>query len=111
MIEYWIYLFSAVIVASFSQVLLKKSALKKHDSVVKEYLNWQVIVGYMMMVVSTILVIMAYKGIAYKNGPIIESLGYILIMFLSYMFFKEKITKRKVLGNALILIGICVFYL
>ena len=111
MIEYWICLFSAVIVASFSQVLLKKSALKQHDSAIKEYLNWYVIAGYAMMVISTILVIIAYKGIAYKNGPIIESLGYILIMFLSYFFFKEQITKRKVLGNALILIGIIIFYL
>lgn len=108
---YWLLLLSSVIIASFSQVLLKKSAKKQHDSVLKEYLNPYVIIGYMMMVVSTILTILAYKGIAYKNGPVIESLGYILIMFLSLFFFNEKITKRKLLGNILILIGVFVFYL
>lgn len=65
-----------------------------------------------MMFVSTVLTLLAYHfGVEYKNGPVIESLGYILIMILSYLFFKEKITKRKIIGNALILIGIVVFYL
>ena len=108
--RYWYFLFASVIIASFSQILLKKSAQKKHDSLIKEYLNVNVIVGYGMMVVTTLLTIMAYRGLDYKNGPIIESLGYILVMFLSLIFFGEKITKKKLLGNLLILLGIFVFY-
>ena len=108
---YWLFLVASVIVASFSQVLLKKSAAKKYDNVIKEYLNPYVIIGYMMMVGTTVLTILAYHGIEYTNGPVIESLGYILIMILSFFFFKEPITKRKVFGNALILLGIIVFYL
>ncbi|WP_418745620.1 EamA family transporter [Frisingicoccus sp.] len=108
---YWACMFLSVLVASFSQILLKKSAGKKYDNFIKEYLNPYVIIGYGMMVGSTILTILAYRGIAYKNGPVIESLGYILIMFLSYLFFKEPITKRKVLGNLLILLGIFIFYI
>lgn len=64
-----------------------------------------------MMVVSTILVILAYRGIEYKNGPVVEALGYILILILSYIFFREPITKKKVIGNILVLLGIAVFYL
>ena len=86
---YWLFLVASVIVASFSQVLLKKSAAKKYDNVIKEYLNPYVIIGYMMMVGTTVLPILAYRGIEYKNGPVIESLGYILIMILSFFFFKE----------------------
>ena len=108
---YWACMFLSVLVASFSQILLKKSARRKYDNFIKEYLNPYVIIGYGMMVGSTILTILAYRGIAYKNGPVIESLGYILIMFLSYLFFKEPITKRKVLGNLLILLGIFIFYI
>lgn len=108
---YWVCMFSSVLVASFSQILLKKSAGRKYDNFIKEYLNPYVIIGYGMMVGSTILTILAYRGIAYKNGPVIESIGYILIMFLSYLFFKEPITKRKVLGNLLILLGIFIFYI
>ena len=104
-------MFMSVIVASLSQILLKKSANKKYDNIIKEYLNFNVIVGYGMMVVSTILTIIAFKGIAYKNGPVIESLGYILVMVLSCVFFSEKITSKKVVGNILILLGIFIFYL
>ncbi len=100
---YWLFLVASVVVASFSQILLKKSAAKKYDNVIKEYLNPYVIIGYAK--------ILAYHGIEYKKGPVIESLGYILIMILSFFFFKEPITKRKVFGNALILLGIIVFYL
>lgn len=63
------------------------------------------------MVISTILTIIAFRGLDYKNGPIIESLGYIFILFLGRWFLQEKITKKKVIGNALILIGIAVFYI
>lgn len=101
----------SVVIASFSQILLKKSAKVQYQSLLKEYLNVFVISGYGMMVISTIMTILAYRGIEYKNGPVIESVGYILIMILSYIFFKEKMTKRKVLGNILILLGIFVFYM
>ena len=109
--SYILFLLASVIIASFSQVLLKKATRKKYTNVIKEYLNPYVIIGYIMMMGSTVLTVIAYKGVEYKNGPIIEALGYILIMFLSLIFFKERITKKKVLGNVLILIGIGVFYL
>ena len=98
-------------IASFSQILLKKSAEKTYDSIVKEYLNPYVIIGYGMMVISTITTILAYRGLEYKNGPVVESSGYILIMILSYIFFREKITRKKVIGNILVLLGIFVFYM
>ena len=111
MIKYWIVLFLGVIVSSASQMLLKKGATKKYDSVILEYLNPWVISGYGLMVLSTLCVIFAYRGVAYKNGAIIESLGYLLIMFLSRLFFGEKITKKKLIGNLVILAGVLVFYL
>lgn len=108
---YWLMLVLSVTVASFSQILLKKSAAKEYDNIIREYLNPYVIIGYGMMVISTILTIIAYRGVEYKNGPVIESLGYLLVMFLSFAFFKEPITKKKVMGNVLILLGILVFYI
>ncbi len=111
MAKYSISLFGAVLVSAASQVFLKKAAQKKYDSFIKEYLNVWVIIGYALMLVSTLCVIYAYKGVDYKNGPIIESLGYILIMILGRVFYNEKITKNKLIGNALILLGVIVFYL
>ncbi len=109
--SYVFLLIASVLIASCSQIILKKSASKEYSSIIREYLNVRVIVGYGMMFISTILTIFAFKGLDYKNGPIIESLGYIFIMFLSRIFLKEKITKKKVIGNTLILLGILVFYI
>ena len=102
----------SVVVAAFSQVLLKKSAGKTYASVIREYLNPYVIIGYGMMVGSMLLTLLAYKfGLAYKSGPVLESLGFVLVMLLSLGFFREKITPRKLIGNLLIVLGIIVFYL
>lgn len=109
--KYILLLLCSVTIASFSQILLKTSARHSYESLFQEYANPYVIIGYGMMLLSTVTTILAYRGLAYKNGPIIESLGYLLVMVLSLLFFGEKITRRKLLGNALILLGVAVFYL
>lgn len=108
--EYMLFMLGSVVVASISQLLLKKAADNHYNNFIREYLNIWVISGYFLMVVSTLLTIWAYKGLDYKNGPIIEALGFSFVMILSRIFFSEKITKKKILGNVLILIGIIVFY-
>ncbi len=102
----------SVIISSFSQVLLKKSAQKTYSSAIKEYLNPYVIFGYGLMMLSMLLPIVAYKiGLQYKEAPVIEAIGPALVTVLSFFFFKEKLTKKKILGNALVVAGIIVFYL
>ena len=106
-----ILLILAVLVSSISQIILKKSSSKTYKSIIKEYLNVYVITGYGLMVLSTVLVVLGLKGVPYKNEPIIESLGYLFVMILSNRLLGEKITKKKVLGNVLILVGIAVYYI
>lgn len=108
---YIVILIISVIVAAFAQILLKKSAEKTYSSPIREYLNVYVIFGYGLMFLSMFITIMAYSGLDFTNVPVIESLGYIVVMILSYFFFKEKITKRKLLGMAVIMAGIFVYYM
>lgn len=105
----YLILICSVVMASFSQILLKKSALIKYDSIIKEYLNPYVIIGYGMLFGSMLATIVAFHKLEYKNGPMIESLGFVLVMFLSFLIFKEKLTKRKIVGTLLILVGIIIF--
>ena len=109
--KYWFCLFLAIAISSMSQMLLKKGASKQYDNVIREYLNPWVMSGYGLMVLSTLCVIYAYRGVEYKNGAIIESLGFLLVMVLSRFFFGEKITRKKLVGNLSILAGIIVFYI
>ena len=98
-------------IASFSQILLKKSAEKTYNSIIREYLNPYVICGYGMMFLSMFLTIIAYSGMEFTNVQIVEATGYIMVLILSYFFFREKITKRKLLGMIFIFAGIAVYYL
>ncbi len=109
----WIFIIAiSATVASFAQVLLKMSAGKRHKNWIFEYLNPYVIGGYGLMFVGMFLNIFAYsRGVQYKNGPIMESTGNIWVVVLSALFFKEAITKNKVLGNVLIFLGIAIFYI
>ncbi len=109
--KYVFLLILAVLVSSISQIILKKSSSKTYKLIIKEYLNVYVITGYGLMVLSTVLVVLGLKGVPYKNEPIIESLGYLFVMILSNRLLGEKITKKKVLGNVLILVGIAVYYM
>ncbi|MCR5502276.1 MAG: multidrug ABC transporter [Lachnospiraceae bacterium] len=97
-------------IASFSQILLKKSSEKEYPNRIREYLNVLVIVGYGMMFISLFLTMIAYKGFEnFAAVPVLESMGYIIVMLLSRIFFKESITARKGLGIALIIGGIIVY--
>lgn len=100
--------FSGVI-SSFAQILLKKSAQEEKSTRLGEYLNWKVIVAYGITFSSMLLMIVVYKGIPYKFGPVLEALTYLYIMVLGRWLLGEKVTKRKVIGNLIIAAGVVVF--
>lgn len=108
---YILILVLAVTVAAFSQILLKISAQRSYNTWWKEYINPYVIGGYGMLFGSMILDIVAFTKVDYKNGPVLETLGNILVPLLSFLILKEKMTKRKILGTIVIISGILVFYL
>ncbi len=101
----------SVMIASVSQVLLKKSTLNTHRSVVGEYLNKYVLGGYGLLLMSMLLTVYSYSGLAYKHGPVIESLGNVMVLVLGYFVFGEKISIRKLVGIVCIMAGIFVFNL
>lgn len=102
----------STIIASVSQILLKRSAQSHHASFVGEYLNPYVIGGYGLLVITTLINVYAYsKGVELKNGAVIESTGLIFVTVLSRIFFRESVSIRKMAGILLILVGVLVFYI
>ena len=98
-----------VFISAISQVMLKKAAMKKHDSVIKEYLNALVIFAYVLFVGTTFLSILAYKGIPLSMGPILEATSYIYVTIFGVVIFKEKMNLKKVVALGLIIVGIVVY--
>lgn len=99
----------SVLIAALSQVLLKKEASKNHNSIIREYLNFNVILAYFIFGISTILSVISLNGISIGNSMIIESLNYIIIPIAGYFIFKENVNKKSILGIVLIVIGIFIY--
>ena len=51
-----------------------------------------------------------YRGMDFMNVPVLEAIGYVLVPVLSYFFFREALTKKKIIGIVCILIGIFIYY-
>lgn len=96
-------------ISSAAQVLLKRAAIQEHCSVKDEYLNKNVIIAYITFVLATFLSIYAYKGIPLSMGAVLESTSYLYITIFGACFFKEKITLRKVIALAFIIVGIVIY--
>ena len=109
---YYLLVVISVLIASFSQMLLKSSSKAEHRSLLFEYFNWKVIVGYGLMFVALVINIFAMsKGVLVKEVSIIESLSYLFVPTLALFFFNEKINKQKVIAIAVIMVGVVVFFI
>ncbi len=97
------------LVSSVAQVFLKKSSLKRYDSILQEYLNPVVIISYAVFFGATLLGVFAYKGIPLSMGPILEATSYIYVTFFGVKVFGEKLNRGKVAALVLIISGIVVY--
>lgn len=111
MLPYILLFLVSVFLSSCSQVLLKKAAQKPQDNVLKEYLNPTVIIAYGIYFGTTVLSMLAYKGIPLSLGPILEATGYLYVTLFGVTIFHERLTPKKLTGLVLIIAGILVFTL
>lgn len=99
----------STLISSVSQVMLKKSAGKTYESKLREYLNPFVITAYGLFFGCTLISMYALKVVPLSMAPILEATGYIFVSVLSYIFFKERLTKKQLIGIFLIISGIIVY--
>lgn len=111
MLPYVMISLGSVFLGSVSQVMLKKSAMQKHDTVMGEYLNPMVIIAYAIFFCTTVLGVLAYKGIPVSLGPVLETTSYLYVTFFGVTIFQEKLTKQKTVALVLIISGIVLFSL
>ena len=108
---YYLLVVISVLSAAGAQMLLKQGARKNYSSFLRQYLNPWVIGGYGIMGVSLLLNIFCLShGVQVKEVSIIESLSYLFVPLLSWLFFKEKVTWRKVAAIVVIMVGVVVFF-
>ena len=99
-------LLAGVFISSVSQVMLKKAARREYGSLVREYLNPWVIGAYALFILSTLMSILAYRGLPLSMGPVLETTGYIWVTAFGVLLFGEKLNLKKILALILIIAGI-----
>lgn len=101
---------TGVFLASFSQVLLKKSANNTHLLLSNEYINPLVIGAYGIFLLTTLMSIYALQVIPLYVGAVLESTNYIFVTFFGWYYFDEGLNKHKIVGLWVILLGIVIFF-
>ena len=91
--------------------MLKISAKKSYKSKIREYMNPLVILSYGLFFGCTLITMLAYRKVPLSMGQILESSGYIFVTILGTTILKEKLSRKKMIGMAVILLGIFVFTL
>lgn len=111
--NFWFYILMLVsaLITAISQILLKISANKKYKHIIFEYINPNVIASYIGYVLVLAVNVIIYTKIDYRFGVVINSLSTVLIMVLSKIILKETMTKKKIIGNCLIILGVACFTL
>lgn len=103
---------ASVFFSAVAQILLKVAAKKTYPSFWRQYLNPWVIGGYAIIGGSLLLnVFCLAHGVQVKEVSIIESLSYLFVPLLSWFFFRELVSWRKVGAIAVIMTGVIVFFL
>lgn len=109
--KYVVFLFISVFISAISQILLKKSALRNHNSFIREYLNVHVISAYFLFFAAVLIDLLCLRFVPLSFIPVIETSSYVFIIVLSRIIFKEKIHLKKAIGLILILSGIVIYVL
>ena len=104
-------MFGGTFFTAISQVLLKQSANKKYRHWIFEYLNWRVVLAYFLFFAILLTNTYAYTKVDMKYGAVIDTFSYVFVMLLSYLILKEKFTKKRVIGNLIIIIGVLIYTL
>lgn len=83
--------------------------MREDKTLFKQFLNPWAVLGYSILLTALVVNSIAYRGVSLKIGPVLDATGFFFVPCLSCIFFKERITKRKVFGFILIFLGILFF--
>lgn len=106
-----LYIFTASFIGSFGAVFLKWGAGRLHRDIRSLLENWRLAAGVAMYLLSFVFYYMGLREGELSILYPMVSLGYIWTLAWSRIFFKEPISRRKVGGVAMIILGIVVLNL
>ena len=100
-----IYLLTPLVSAG-SQLLLKRAADNPRYKGLRFYVNPMVIFAYLLFFGCMVLNVVALQTLDLTVASVLEASGFLYVMVLGRLFLRERMTARKLIGNALIVAGI-----
>jgi multidrug transporter EmrE-like cation transporter len=97
--------FFASVVGSFGAVFLKMGALRLTNNV-WSFVNSRLILGVTLYLASSVVYALGVRGGELSVLYPVVSLGYVFTLVWSKLFFDEPITRYKIAGLSLILVGV-----
>jgi multidrug transporter EmrE-like cation transporter len=108
----WIVLITAIILNALANVLIKAGMIgSKEEGLINMLKNRWLSLPIISGILCFALALIAYSYVLSKMNlsvayPIMTSAGFILIGFISWLFFKETITFVQLIGFGFLIIGI-----
>ncbi len=99
----------ATILMSFSQILFKLYV--DENSFTTIFINWKLLIGILVYIVSGILLILSFKGGQASTLYLFLATSYIWVALLASHFLGESLTNAKSFSIAVILLGMFVLFL
>lgn len=98
-----------IILTSVGQIFLKIGSDSGKNSIIKILTHPVSLLGYLIFAIVAYLSIEAIREIELKVFFAVTSLTYVIVLFFSYLFLHEKITKNKIVGVIIITLGVIIF--
>ena len=98
--------FSASVIGSFGAVFLKLGALRIDNKNVLSFVNSRLLIGVALYLGSSVVYALGLRGGQLSVLYPLVSLGYLFTLVWSKLFFNEPLTRYKVIGLSLILVGV-----
>lgn len=107
--KFYLIIIGTAFLSALSQILLNISARRKYSRKIFEYLNPWVIASYGILFAVLLVNTFCMKHLPLKDAHAIAASTYLFVLILSRVILGEKITKRKLLGNIILIVGIIIF--
>lgn len=107
---YYVFLTLVIVFfTSIAHVLLKQGSVAAVQTHTRTFLHPYCLVAYVIFAGVAFLSIYAMKGLDLKVFFALNSLTYMIIPVLSFLFIRESVTRNKAFGILLISLGVVVF--
>ena len=112
MLKYYILYLLSVIITVISQLLLKTGArMNQERHWLYSYFNLYTISGYFLLFLTTLMTLIVLKYMPLKMTIFFAPMNYILLLFLTFIFLKEKVGRIQLFGIITIIAGIIIYSL